>query len=509
MQDAPTTAADVHGSTHTHAHSGGQPAGGSHDAPSALISSAATRAPIIGSWRAWAELLRISNLPTILGDCAVGLCIATASYSLWKGPAEAMDLLRGNPWLVGGVCMGMCMLYLGGMVLNGILDRHVDAVERPGRPIPSGRIPLRAAWTVAVMLILGGLWPSSLGRVPVPEIAAATVAICLSAYAKRSANPTLALLARGWMAIAVIAAIWWMAVPLVTPIGSDVAEDLTESTLAQTQLGMRLTYAPALLIAVSAIAYNLVHTRTAWSVALMALCRALVPVSVAMAALAPSGIFGQVRATWIASGRIPADLIFLVATPAIALMLHTLALSLAARREVDASGPKACSACGHTLAPGTSPARCSECGTDLAASPPSVPPAPEARAMGIVGTVGATALLVGVAILTPRLTASGWRIGAMANAQDTWFGIPKSPMTLAVLATVAIPLALYLAVALRGYAVASGHLTRRPAGIARLVAAIALCDAAACWALGFPLIGTVCIGIYAITRLLQRVVPAS
>jgi hypothetical protein len=348
--------------------------------------------------------------------------------------------------------MGMCMLYLGGMVLNGILDRHVDAVERPGRPIPSGRIPLRAAWTVAVMLILGGLWPSSLGRVPVPEIAAATVAIWLSAYAKRSANPTLALLACGWMAIAAIAAIWWMAVPLVTPIGSDVAEDLTESTLAQTQLGMRLTYAPALLIAVSAIAYNLVHTRTAWSVALMALCRALVPVSVAMAALAPSGIFGQVRATWIASGRIPTDLIFLVATPAIALMLHTLALSLAARREVDASGPKACSACGHTLAPGTSPARCSECGTDLAASPPSVPPAPEARAMGIVGTVGATALLVGVAILTPRLTASGWRIGAMANAQDTWFGIPKSPMTLAVLATVAIPLALYLAVALRGYA---------------------------------------------------------
>jgi hypothetical protein len=118
MQDAPTTAADVHGSTHTHAHSGGQPAGGSHDAPSALISSAATRAPIIGSWRAWAELLRISNLPTILGDCAVGLCIATASYSLWKGPAEAMDLLRGNPWLVGGVCMGMCMLYLGGMVMR-------------------------------------------------------------------------------------------------------------------------------------------------------------------------------------------------------------------------------------------------------------------------------------------------------------------------------------------------------------------------------------------------------
>ena len=482
MQDATITSADVQGSA---------------------------RAPIIGSWRAWAELLRISNLPTILGDCAVGLCIAMAVYSLWRGPASAMDLLQDNPWLIAGVCIGMCMLYLGGMVLNGILDRHIDAAERPNRPIPSGRIPLRVAWTAAVVLMLGGLAPSSLGRVPIPEIAAATVAIWLSAHAKRSANPTLALLARGWMAIAVVAAIWWMAVPLVTPIGSDVAEDLPESALAQMQLGMRLTYAPALLIALSAIAYNLVHSRTAWSVALMALCRALVPVSVAMAALAPSGIFGQVRATWIASGRIPTDLVFFLATPAIALMLHTLALSIAARREVDASGPKACSACGHPLAPGSSPERCSECGSDLLANPPSVPPAPEARAAGIVATVGAVALLVGVAILTPRATATGWRIGAMANAQDTWFGIPKSPMTLAVLATVVIPLALYLAVALRGYAVAAGHLTRRPAGIARLVAAIALLDATACWALGYPLLGAACIGIYAITRLLQRTVPAS
>ena len=464
---------------------------------------------MVGAWRAWAELLRISNLPTILGDCAVGLCIAMAAYSLWQGPAGSMDLLRDNPWLIAGACAGMCMLYLGGMVLNGILDRHIDAVERPGRPIPSGRIPLRVAWTAAVVLMLGGLWPSSLGRAPIPEIAAAAVAIWLSAHAKRSANPALTILARGWMAVAVIAAIWWMAVPLVTPIGSDAAKDLTENALAQTRLGMRLTYAPALLIALCAVAYNLVHSRTAWSVALMALCRALVPVSVAMAALAPSGIFGQVRATWIASGRIPADLVFFLATPAIALMLHTLALSLAARREVDASGTRACSACGHQLAPGTSPERCSECGSDLLANPPSVPPAPEDRAIGIVGTIGAVALLIGVAILTPRLTATGWRIGAMANPQDTWFGIPKLASTITVLATAAIPLAMFVAAALRGHAVASGHLTRRPAGIARLVAAVALLDAAACWALGYPLLGAACIALYLLTRLLQRSVAAS
>lgn len=506
MQDAPTTTAQ--GSTHQHSDAQ-RPVGWTDGTAAGPDRSPAPRGPVIGSWRAWAELLRISNLPTILGDCAVGLCIAMALYAMWQGPANATDVLYRSPALIGGVCIGMCMLYLGGMVLNGILDRNVDAVERPERPIPSGRIPLRVAWTVAVVLMLGGLWPSSLGRAPVPEIAAAAVAIWLSAYAKRSANPALQILARGWMAIAVIAAVWWMAVPLVTPIGSDVAEDLPENTLAQMRLGMRLTYAPALLIALSAIAYNVVHLRTAWSVGLMALCRALVPVSVAIAVLEPSGILGPIRATWIASGTLPPYLLFFMFTPPLALMLHTLALSNAARREADASGQASCSACGHLLAPGASPDRCSECGRDFAAHAPSVPPAPEDRAIGILATVGAAALVAGMALWTPRLTATGWRIGALANAQDTWFGIPKSAMTITVLATVAIPLALYIAVALRGHAVANGHPTRRPSGIARLVAAIALLDAAACWALGYPLLGAACMGLYGITRLLQRTVPAS
>ena len=505
MQDAPITAAESQGSTHE----GSDPAGATRHVPSGAGPSTAERPPRVGSWRAWAELLRISNLPTILADCAAGLGIAMALYAVWRGPAGAAEVLRDNPALIAGVCTGMCMLYLGGMVLNGILDRRVDAIERPGRPIPSGRIPLRVAWTVAIVLMLGGLWPSSLGRAPIPEIAAAAVAIWLSSYATRTANQTLALLARGWTAIAIIAALWWMAVPLVTPIGSDVAEDIPENTLAQMQLGMRLTYLPALAIALSAVAYNVVHTRTAWSVALMALCRALVPVSVAMAVLAPSGIFGFVRATWVASGRIPGELILFIATPALALMLHTLVLSLVARREVDPSARTACTLCGHQLGPGAAPAHCTECGADFAKSPPSVPPSRDDRALGAMGTVGAAALLLGIAVLTPRLTAMGWRMGATPSPQGTWLGIPNTAMTWTVLATAVIPLALYAAASIRGHTVASGHLTRRPAGIARLVASIALLDAAACWALGYPLLGAACIGLYLVTRLLQRVVPAS
>jgi len=48
-------------------------------------------------------------------------------------------------------------LYLGGMVLNDVFDRRCDAVERPGRPLPSGRVAVRDAVVFAGVLIAGGL----------------------------------------------------------------------------------------------------------------------------------------------------------------------------------------------------------------------------------------------------------------------------------------------------------------------------------------------------------------
>ena len=39
-----------------------------------------------------------------------------------------------------GLTAASSCLYLAGMALNDYADREVDAVERPGRPIPSGRV---------------------------------------------------------------------------------------------------------------------------------------------------------------------------------------------------------------------------------------------------------------------------------------------------------------------------------------------------------------------------------
>jgi 4-hydroxybenzoate polyprenyltransferase len=48
-------------------------------------------------------------------------------------------------------------LYLAGMVFNDVFDRQVDAEERPKRPLPSGRVALRAAVTFGTCLVILGL----------------------------------------------------------------------------------------------------------------------------------------------------------------------------------------------------------------------------------------------------------------------------------------------------------------------------------------------------------------
>jgi len=96
--------------------------------------------------RAWLEILRISNLPTVWTNVLVGavLSIAVARPS--------------NPSLISvliAIIAGSC-LYLAGMVFNDVFDLEIDRRERPGRPIPSSRIGRGAATTIgAVLLAIG------------------------------------------------------------------------------------------------------------------------------------------------------------------------------------------------------------------------------------------------------------------------------------------------------------------------------------------------------------------
>ncbi|MFC9230553.1 SCO3242 family prenyltransferase [Streptomyces decoyicus] len=94
-----------------------------------------------GTGRSWAELLRVSALFSVPGDLLAG---ATAAGH------------RPNHRTALATCASLC-LYEAGMALNDWADRDIDAVERPGRPIPSGRIAPAAALTAAGGLTVAGL----------------------------------------------------------------------------------------------------------------------------------------------------------------------------------------------------------------------------------------------------------------------------------------------------------------------------------------------------------------
>ena len=68
--------------------------------------------------------------------------------------AGAAGVLSGRT--AGLACSSVC-LYWAGMAANDWADRDLDAVERPERPIPSGRISAEAALGVAVGLTAAGL----------------------------------------------------------------------------------------------------------------------------------------------------------------------------------------------------------------------------------------------------------------------------------------------------------------------------------------------------------------
>jgi 4-hydroxybenzoate polyprenyltransferase len=75
--------------------------------------------------QAIAELVRLPAVLSVPGDVLVG--------------AAASGQARDAPRAAGLVAASSC-LYLAGMALNDYADRDVDAVERPSRPIPSGRV---------------------------------------------------------------------------------------------------------------------------------------------------------------------------------------------------------------------------------------------------------------------------------------------------------------------------------------------------------------------------------
>ena len=122
----------------------------------------------------WLRLLRISNLPTVWSSVLVPLAFA--------GGARGVDFANPDTYLAVGVALvSATCLYLAGMVLNDVLDLRIDRMERPERPLPSGRISPAIAMAAGVsMLGIGAILPFALGAAA--GIAATSIAVAVVAY---------------------------------------------------------------------------------------------------------------------------------------------------------------------------------------------------------------------------------------------------------------------------------------------------------------------------------------
>jgi 4-hydroxybenzoate polyprenyltransferase len=100
------------------------------------------------NWPAALELGRVSNLPTVWTNVLAGIVLSGG---------------RGSPGLIALVILALTLFYVGGMFLNDAFDREVDARERPGRPIPSGRVSAVAVFSWGFGMLGGGLLLLAIG----------------------------------------------------------------------------------------------------------------------------------------------------------------------------------------------------------------------------------------------------------------------------------------------------------------------------------------------------------
>lgn len=110
---------------------------------------------------AYLQLLRLPTVFTAMADIVLGFVL---THQFIYGPLKVFenDFVNqefgwNEPGKFVGLLASSCCLYLAGMVFNDVFDVKQDAAERPGRPIPSGRVSLRAATILGATLMIAGV----------------------------------------------------------------------------------------------------------------------------------------------------------------------------------------------------------------------------------------------------------------------------------------------------------------------------------------------------------------
>lgn len=101
----------------------------------------------MSSLKPYLQLTRPANLVTAIADILAGMAIAQFTFSDFSPALLVLSTLG---------------LYGGGVVMNDVFDAKLDSVERPERPIPSGKVPLQSATMLGISLLFLGILAAAL-----------------------------------------------------------------------------------------------------------------------------------------------------------------------------------------------------------------------------------------------------------------------------------------------------------------------------------------------------------
>jgi chlorophyll/bacteriochlorophyll a synthase len=150
--------------------------------------------------------------------------MTTRVEAAWPAPAAVLELLKPITWfapmwafgcgavsagdfsaarlpfVVAGVILAGPLVCATSQAANDWFDRHVDAINEPGRPIPSGRIPGR--WGLAIAIVWTAISLEVAAALGTLVLAAALVGLALAwAYSA----PPFRLKRNGWLGNAAVA----------------------------------------------------------------------------------------------------------------------------------------------------------------------------------------------------------------------------------------------------------------------------------------------------------------
>ncbi len=109
------------------------------------------------TWRDLRDLSRpFTLLPPLLGIVSGAVCAFGSVHN--PDPARRLTLAVVGTVALGSLCASA--MNAASNILNQIADLEIDRLNKPGRPLPSGRVSLRQAWRVTVALYALALVPT-------------------------------------------------------------------------------------------------------------------------------------------------------------------------------------------------------------------------------------------------------------------------------------------------------------------------------------------------------------